>query len=206
MNRVDGNLNKHIKDNIWLYTSCILCIFIGMILGVYYLKYMGQADRNNINNYLNQFLKNISVTNLNMKYIFQRVLKNTIPFILLIWFLGLTVVGIPLILILDVLKGFVLGFSISSLVNNLGGKGILVVVAGVIPQNIIYIPAIIFISVVAMKFSLGIIRNKMNKQWTTNIVNKFISYSVLIFIASLICFIGFFIEAYFTPNIIKLLV
>lgn len=206
MNNLEVSVNKHVKDNIWLYFISIICIFIGMILGVYYIKYMGQADKNSLYNYLYTFTENITSLNIDSKEVFLRAMKNTIPLSIIIWFLGLTVVGIPIILIIDIIKGFTLGFTISSLINSLGGKGIWMSIIGLIPQNMIYLPSIIFISVVAMKFSLSTIKNRLNKQWNTNIVSKIASYSVVILISVFICFIGFFIEGYFTPSVIKLLV
>lgn len=206
MNNLEVSVNKHVKDNIWLYFISIICIFIGMILGVYYIKYMGQADKNSLYNYLYTFTENITSLNIDSKEVFLRAMKNTIPLSVIIWFLGLTVVGIPIILIIDIIKGFTLGFTISSLINSLGGKGIWMSIIGLIPQNMIYLPSIIFISVVAMKFSLSTIKNRLNKQWNTNIVSKIASYSVVILISVFICFIGFFIEGYFTPSVIKLLV
>lgn len=206
MNNLEVSVNKHVKDNIWLYFISIICIFIGMILGVYYIKYMGQADKNSLYNYLYTFTENITSLNIDSKEVFLRAMKNTIPLSIIIWFLGLTVVGIPIILIIDIIKGFTLGFTISSLINSLGGKGIWMSIIGLIPQNMIYLPSIIFISVVAMKFSLSTIKNRLNKQWNTNIVSKIASYSVVILLSVFICFIGFFIEGYFTPSVIKLLV
>lgn len=203
---VGNNLNKHIKDNTSLYLLSIACIFVGMFLGVYCVKYMGQAEKNTLYEYLNKFVENMSSTSAEPKVIFIESIKNMLPMILGIWFLGLTVIGIPIILIIDIIKGFTLGFSISSLINALGVKGIWVSVLGLIPQNIIYIPCIVFISVLAMQFSLSMVKNRLNKQWTTNVIGKIASYSLIILICTLICFIGFFIEGYIVPIIIKIVV
>ncbi|WP_138204506.1 stage II sporulation protein M [Haloimpatiens lingqiaonensis] len=205
ISNVENNLNRHIKENTWLYVGSIVCILIGMFLGVYCVKYMGQAEKNTLYEYLNKFVENISLTSAEPKEIFIQAIKNILPMILGIWFLGLTVIGIPIILIIDMVKGFTLGFSISSLINALGMKGIWMSIFGLIPQNIIYIPCIVFISVLAMEFSLSMVKNRLNKQWTTNVISKIASYSVIVMICTLICFIGFFIEGYIVPHIIKMI-
>lgn len=205
ISNVENNLNRHIKENTWLYVGSIVCILIGMFLGVYCVKYMGQAEKNTLYEYLNKFVENISLTSAEPKEIFIQAIKNILPMILGIWFLGLTVIGIPIILIINMVKGFTLGFSISSLINALGMKGIWMSIFGLIPQNIIYIPCIVFISVLAMEFSLSMVKNRLNKQWTTNVISKIASYSVIVMICTLICFIGFFIEGYIVPHIIKMI-
>ena len=45
-------LNKHFEDNFWLYIVSILCVFTGVVIGVYTVKYMGQLQNNEIITYL----------------------------------------------------------------------------------------------------------------------------------------------------------
>ncbi|MFD3157377.1 stage II sporulation protein M [Haloimpatiens sp. FM7330] len=206
LSNLQGNLNNHVKQNMWLYLSSIICIFIGMILGVYYVKYMASSDKGNISTYLVSFVNNLENFNIDSKDIFLLAMKNNIPLLIVIWFLGLTIIGLPIILGTNILKGFTLGFSISSLISSLGGKGIWISILGIIPQNIIYIPCIVFVSVVAMEFSLTIIKNRINKQWTTNILQRVASYSFIFLIVFILLFLGYFIEGYLTPNVVKLIV
>ena len=113
-------------------------------------------------------------------------------------------IGIPTILVIDVIKGFTIGFTISFIINQLGIKGIWISLAGVMPQNIIYIPCIIISSVLAMEFSLMIFRDKSRTQWKSHILVSITSYSIYFLIVSMVMCIGFFMEAYLTPNMVKL--
>ena len=115
-------------------------------------------------------------------------------------------VGIPIILIIDILKGFTIGFTISFVVNGMGIKGIWFSLLGVVPQNVIYIPCMMFASVLAMEFSLMILKDKTSKHWTSNIWFRVTSYSFSFILVISIMFIGFFMEVYLTPNMIKMIV
>lgn len=200
------DFNKHLQDNFWLYMISLLCIFTGVVLGIYAVKYMGNIENEGLVEYLNNFTQNISQGNFKYKGMFMDILKNNIPLIVAIWFLGLTMVGIPIILIIDVIKGFTIGFTISFMISAFGTKGIEVVLLGVLPQNIIYIPCIILSSVIAMEFSLNILKDKMNMQWINSIWVRIASYSlVFIFLFSAMCF-GFILETYITPNLVKLII
>ncbi|MEY8762267.1 MULTISPECIES: stage II sporulation protein M [Clostridium] len=203
-NKISGLINKHIKDNFWLYVISLLCIFTGIVVGIYSVRYMGGFEKSDLVNYLKNFTTAVNSGNLNYKSILLQTLKNNIPVILAIWFLGLTMIGIPIILVIDVIKGFTIGFTISFIINQLGIKGIWISLAGVMPQNIIYIPCIIISSVLAMEFSLMIFRDKSRTQWKSHILVSITSYSIYFLIVSMVMCIGFFMEAYLTPNMVKL--
>ena len=52
--------------------------------------------------------------------IFKQSLINNSQFVILIWLLGITVIGVPLILLIVGIKGFIVGFSVSFLVEGMG--------------------------------------------------------------------------------------
>jgi stage II sporulation protein M len=135
-----GNFNEHIQDNFWLYIISLLCIFTGIVLGIYKVKYLGDTYRNDLLSYINSFMDYMKNKNVNYNTVLMTTIKNNIPFIAIIWFLGMTMIGIPIILIIDLIKGYTLGFTISIMINSIGTKGLWIAMLGVIPQNIVYIP------------------------------------------------------------------
>ncbi|MBU3126559.1 stage II sporulation protein M [Clostridium tagluense] len=205
-NTLISNINKHIQENFWLYIISILCVFTGIILGIYSVKYMGEIEQNNLVNYLMNFIDPSNTSGISYKLIFFQSLKNNLPVIIFLWFLGLTIVGIPIIIIIDLLKGFTVGFTFSFMISGLGKSGIGIAVLGVLPQNLIYIPCIIFASVVSMEFSIMLLKDKFNKQWTSSISSRIIYYSVIFIVLIAFLFIGIIIESYIAPYFIKNLI
>jgi len=200
------SLNEHLQQNFWLYVISLFCVFTGIVLGIYAVKYMNNVENSDLLSYFTNFNQNISNGGFKYSNIISDIIKNNISIILAVWFLGLTMVGIPIILIIDVIKGFTLGFTISFIVKGLGTKGIGIILIGILPQNIIYIPCIIIASVVAMEFSLSILREKMNKQWVSSIWMKITSYSFIFILIAVLMGVGFLLEAYATPNLIKIII
>lgn len=200
-----NNLNRHFQDNLWLYIVTVLCMCVGIVLGIYSVKYMGDFQKNDLTNYLMSFSQNFSADNLQYKLILIEALKNNLPIILIVWFLGLTIVGIPIILFIDVLKGFTLGFTMSIIIKSMGIKGIWFDILGVIPQNIVYVPCIIISSVIAMQFSLIILRNNSGLNWKSSFISRAISYSGVFFTIFIVMSVGFLLESYITPNMLKLI-
>jgi len=201
-----SKINKHIQENFWLYIISILCVFTGIILGIYSVKYMGGSERNDLVNYLTNFVDPSNTSGISYKLIFLQSIKNNLPVIIFIWFLGLTIVGIPIIIIIDLLKGFTVGFTFSFMISGIGKSGVGIAMLGVLPQNLIYIPCIIFASVVSMEFSIMLLKNKFNKQWTSSISSRIIYYSVIFIVIVMLLFIGIIIETYIGPYFVKNLI
>lgn len=196
------NVSRHLQESLWLYVVSLLCLFTGIVLGVYTVKYMGDMERQDLINYFLGFKKNIGSTTINNKEILIQTIKSNLPMIVAVWVLGLTIVGIPVILIIDIIKGFTTGFTLSFVFYSMGYSGIGFVLIGVLPQNIIYIPCIVIGSVFAMKLSLTKLKDKVNKQINYG-KNYFVDYSITFLIILLVMVLGFLYEAYVTPRAIQ---
>jgi len=205
-NKIVVLINKHVENNFWLYVVSLLCVCTGIVMGIYSVRYMGGFEKSDLLSYLKNFSSTISSSGINYKAILLETIKSNIPMLLIVWFLGLTMIGIPVILIIDIIKGFTIGFSISFIINGMGIKGMWFSILGVLPQNIIYIPCIIFASVLAMEFSLMILRDRANKQWASNIWVSITSYSFSFMLVIIFMFVGFFMETYVTPSMVKFIV
>lgn len=200
------NLGNHIQENFWLYVISLLCIFTGIVLGIYSVKYMANNDRSDLVNYLSNFSQNITQGNFKYNNILIDIIKNNVPLIIAIWFLGLTMVGIPIILLVDVVKGFTVGFTLSFMISGFGVKGIGIAVLGVIPQNLIYIPCILISSVLSMEFSINLLKDKMNKMYKNSIWVKLATYSFYFVALTIIMFVGFAFETFLSPSLVKIII
>lgn len=205
-NKILGVVNKHVQNNFWLYVVSLLCVCTGIVLGIYSVRYMGGFEKNDLLSYLNNFSTTINSQGVNYQSVFIETVKSNIPILAAVWFLGLTMIGIPVILIIDIIKGFTIGFTMSFVISGMGIKGMWFSLLGVLPQNIIYVPCIIFTSVLAMEFSLMIFKDRNNRQWTSSIWVKVTSYSLSFVLVSIVMFLGFFMETYITPNMIKFII
>lgn len=122
--------------------------------------------------------------------------------LLLLWLLGITVVGIPGVLALNFLKGALVGFSVGTLINQYAWKGVLFSLVSIAPQNIIAVPAMVITSAAAISFSLFVIKNRllMQKGELAPQLGSFTSTAMLMlfFFAGAALF-----EAYISPSLIS---
>ena len=202
MNMVMNRFNATIRDSKGYFFIVLIMFCLGISFGLYTVKYMGLADKNDLLNYFSSFTNSIENESINYGNLLFEVIKKNIILIVPIIVLGLTFFGDPIILIIDLLKGFTLGYTFSFVATTFNGKGIGLAIAALIPQNLIYIPCIIALSIISMgmsteKFKGRFFKNSKNKTTVSNgILYKFVLIIVLFTL-------GMLIETYISPNLIK---
>ena len=72
-----------------------------------------------------------------------------IQLVFFLFFMGISVIGVPLALLLVFTRGFILGFSSGFLFQTMGLKGFVLTMTGIAPHNILFIPAL-FLMVIAI--------------------------------------------------------
>lgn len=197
------NLNK--KENKFYYFMVFIFFCVGIALGTYIVKYMSARDATDLTSYFSTFTESIAKEAVNNKVLLFNVLKKNLILITIIIALSFTVFGTPIILLLDLVKGFTLGYTFSFLISTFDGKGLWLALASTIPQNIIYIPCFIALSIVGIEFSSTKLKDKF---FNKGKVNTIVERELILKIGVLACvfIIGTLIEAYLGPNIIKFVV
>jgi len=119
-----------------------------------------------------------------------------------IWILGLSVVGVPLILLLDFLKGVLIGFTVGYLAGQWSWDGIVFAIVSVAPQNLVVVPSIIVCSVAAISFSMALVRNRlMNRSGTVK--QPFAAFSLTaLLLVGLMLAVSLF-EVYVSPGLLE---
>ncbi len=166
---------------------------------------MNANDASNLTSYFATFTESIAREPVNSKVLLLNVIKKNFILITIIIALSFTIFGTPLILLVDLVKGFTLGYTFRFLISTFEGKGLWLALASTIPQNIIYIPCFIALSIVAIEFSSIKLKERFfNKGKVNTILERELILKIGVF--ACIFIIGTFIEAYICPNIIKFVV
>ncbi|NPV90371.1 MAG: stage II sporulation protein M [Firmicutes bacterium] len=79
-----------------------------------------------------------------------------------IWFLGLTVIGIPFIAGLVAFRGFILGFTVGFLVEQMSWQGVILSLLGILPHNLIAVPTLIAAAALGVSFSMELVRGRIS--------------------------------------------
>lgn len=197
--RIKRWLLKHFQDNFLIYFSLTIIFVIGIVIGAITIKVLNIEQKNDIITFLNSFFKTMDSSGLDNLSVLKQSIIDNFKTIGLVWITGLIIIGIPIIPIIIIFRGFALGFTVGFLVNEYAIKGFLFSILGILPQNLFIIPGIIAISSTGMAFSINGIKNKKNRLRNNKIGSNIINYSILILFFSIIVFIGTLIEAYISP-------
>lgn len=194
-------INKF-KHNKTLYILIII-LLITFILGCLFIAFLSDENKQLILTNLNNFIdtiKNNKQNNLNTLY---RSLSNNIIINTLVWIIGVSIIGIPIIILILGIKSFVLGFTLVSFIYNFKLKGILWGIIYIIP-HIINILLLFVLSYYAIKFSIMIFNYYFRKkEYSRSIIVK--RYIKTLIICTIAYSISSVIEAYLIPNILKII-
>ncbi len=199
-----NRLKRHISENRWQYFLITLIFLTGVFVGDYKALGLAGGVRSHLIGLIDNYLKGGVSADLDKQVILINSFLNQAKSIVAVWFLGLTIIGMPIILAVVFLKGFSLGFTISFLVQEKAVSGVLISFLSILPQNLVYIPLLIIWSVVGINFSVYIARGRIGSGIPLG--KGLISYSILMLVFLLIVVVGALIEAYLSPWFLGLFV
>lgn len=199
-----SGLMESLKENKITFLWVLLFFLVGIVLGSYTVYYMSDFNRIEITTYFNNFLEFLGGNSVSYTSILVDSIKSILPMVAIIVLLGYTAVGTPIILMMDLAKGYVIGFTFSLIVSMLGSKGVMLVLSGLMLQNLIFIPIIMLISVLAIRHSvtklkMGVSRDRVK----LDVSRAYLNFQGLL---SLIIISGILIETYISPNLIRLVI
>jgi len=203
MKKVMDKLNNKISINKNLFVFLIVLLLIGVISGTIFTTILNLEDKNLITEKLNLFLDNIEKNNIDYIAALKNNLSTTIIYIIVLWLLGISVIGLPIIITMFFSKSFILGFTIGSILTTYKTKGILFSLIYVFPGNIINLLLYLFLTMYAMSFSVKLIIAIFKKRTIDfkHVMNRYFKILLLVLV---ICFLMNLYDTFLMPRLIKI--
>ncbi len=194
----------YINENIKIYAIVTLMFLIGWVIGIIFVNNSQEVQQEQINGYINTFIQGIkSDAEISKPEILKNSILSNLGITVLLWFLGSTVIGMPLIYIVILYKGYSIGCTISAIVASLGtGKGIVFILSTMLLQSIIYIPCLLSLAVSGVKLYKQIMEDRR----TENIKIQILRHSMFCVFIFLMLVIAALIETYISTNIAQRLI
>lgn len=195
-------IKQHVINNKKEYLIVAILFLIGIILGVLFINHIGEQEGKKIEEYIQTFISCLKTDyEIDRGILLKNSIVRNIAFAILIWFMGSTVIGIPVVYLLVGVKGFCLGYSISSVLATLGlGKGILFSITTLLFQNIIAIPCILALAVSGMKLHQSIMKDKRKE----NIKLEIYRHTLFSLLVGILLIGSSLIEVYISSNLFTL--
>lgn len=195
------------REHSSIFLFIVVLFFMGVIFGAIVVNSMSFTQKEDLFYYLSQFFGQVSTENAgeNSDLFLQSFLHNS-KFIGLIWILGISIIGLPVILILLFVKGMVVGFTVGFLVSQMGWKGFLLAVSSILPQNLIIIPVFIIMAALSVIFSLRMIKKQFMKQYAKPLAPLLKGYIFALIAAVVFISAASIVEAYLSPWLMKTMI
>ena len=200
--KIMDKLKKEFKCNKKGILFLLGIALIGFIFGTIFITIISNSDKTMVKDYVGSFIDNIRNNKINYTDNFVNILISNFSFIIVIWLLGMSVIGVPINVFYYFINFFILGFSVVSFVLTYKIKGCIFSLIYIIPHNIINTIIFTLIVYYSINFSLTLIF-AITKKKSINfkqIINKYLK--VLIF-SSIILLLTSLYEGYIIPNIMN---
>lgn len=192
---------NHIEKNIKNYLIVTLIFIIGIIIGVIFINNLSENQSNEINEYIDSYTNNLKErNNINETILLKKSLQKNLLLAILIWFIGSTVIGISIMYLIILFRGFCLGYTISVFILYFGTwKGMQLIFASILLQNIVFIPAIMLLGVSGMNLYNSIMKDKRKE----NIKLEIIRHTLVLIVAQIFLCFSSMIEVFVSKNLLQ---
>ena len=193
---------RHIYENFKLYLIVIIIFVIGIVAGVIFINNTTGDQATEIQNYITEFINLLKQDyHIDTGLLLKKSLSDNFILIIIMWLLGSTVIGIPIVMGIVLFRGFCIGYSVSAIIATLGvQKGILFFTTTMLLHNLIFIPVIICMTISCIKLYKSIMKDKRRE----NIKIEIIRHTLVSIILSLLLIVASLVESYVSTNLLML--
>lgn len=187
----------------WLVYLIVLLVFaLGVTAGFAGVRTLPAEQTEELLWELDYFLQQADMLEMDSAQVARDVLYYGVILIAAIYLLGLTVIGVPVIMAILFIRGFALGFAIEFLTREKSIQGAILTLAAILPHNILMVPALLLAGAASLSFAWLLVKRFYNSKIV--VWPSFVAYSgIMVFVMA--CFAGAgLVEVYLTPLFIKL--
>lgn len=197
-NVILDNIHQNLKE----YIIVTIILLVGIVAGVLFVNYMNDTQIAEIKEYLERFITSLKGDfYIDKGQLLKNSLMENLKLSISMWFIGSTVIGMPIVLGIVLYRGFCIGYTVSAVIAVMGTqKGTIFFVTTILLQNIIFIPVLIALAVSGIKLYKSIMKDKRRENIKVEIIRHTIISIILFFI---LC-ISSLIEVYISTNLLTM--
>lgn len=197
--------NLSARENANLYVFIGVLFVVGAVFGVLLVHALTFEQQQELAQRLGTYLasaRDPAAAAVNGADAFRESFFFYFKWLALIWLLGVSVIGLPFVLVLDFLKGVLIGFTLGLLTQEWAWRGVLVFCAAVVPQNALVVPALIIASVSAARFAHFVVRERLFRR-KGRLLPPFLAHTAAAaFMLAMLC-LAALLEAYLSPMLLE---
>ena len=200
---LSDKIREHIIKNPVSYILLTLFFSIGVIGGAYVYNMYSKEEVALLYDFFEKARELYINEDVNSTLLFKNAFISSLNSLLLVWFFGFTVIGIPVIFFVIIKKGFVFGLVANFLMTNFK-YGILLTITVMFLETVILTPLL----VVASTYGISLSRTLFNVisgriKYRIDIKSYLFFYTLVFIIALIVIVIYGLLEGYLMGNLLK---
>ena len=204
MKKYMDKLKRNIHVNKNLFVFLLVIVIVGIVSGSLFSAIISTDDKQLVSDYLNSFFNNAEANKLNYDTSIINTLILTIGFALVMWILGISIIGFFIVIFMLFMKAFILGFSISSIIMSFKLKGILLALGYAFPHHIINILVFILLTAYALIVYFKLIKSITSKK-PLDFKTIFNRYVTVLVVSAILLTLTSLYEVYVVPKVVSFL-
>ncbi len=202
MNKIIKRAKNNVVNQKRKYLFLTIIMTIGIISGIIFIFFISKEDKSLVKQELELLFSNIKDNKLNYGNSLINSVSSSLVYLSIIWILGVSIIGIPVVIFMLFLKGFVFGFSISSIIANYGFNGVILGFITQIPSNLILLIIYLLMGFYAINFSIRLFQVLFFKK-EVNLSFYFKRYNQIALISLGCIVIASLAETFLIPFLVK---
>ncbi len=201
--RFGQTFHAYMREHQSLFLFTIVLFTMGVIFGAVIVNSLALSQKQELLVFLQYFFNNMNQHGIpEPSAHFQQAFGHYLKTVGIMWVLGLSIIGLPMILLLLFIKGVVVGFTVGFLVNQLQWQGVTFSLLGVLPQNMLVVPALLIVGVSGIAFSLRLIKTRLVTKRDV-IIPHFMTYTALVVTMLAVLTVAAMFETFISPKLMQ---
>lgn len=201
-----NNIKSIIFPNKKINYFVIIILLLGVTAGAIFSTIIDLNDKKLVIEKIQILITNINNQNINSIQVFKNSIITNLSYSLIIWILGLTIIGIIINIFLVFIKGFIFGFSLSSFIITYSYKGIILSFIYTLFGQLLNIIVIIILSIYSIMFTINFLKQIIKNKQNSNIPKLFKNYTLIFLITIIISVFSSICESFLFPTFIKIII
>jgi len=183
-----------------LYIFLIGLALLSLISGIIFIFLIKEENLTEISKKITIYFTEINNAN-KLNILINSIINNFI-YIITIWILGISLIGLPIILIIFIFKNFITGLSISSIIYTYKINGIIKTIVHIFPHQIILLIILLLISFYSISFCIKLFKYLFLKK-IINFKEVMQKYLKILIISLLVTLFTSIYEAYISTYLLN---
>lgn len=201
-----SNIKNIILPNKKTNFLALSVLFLGVVLGAIFSVIISMNDKTLVIDKIKLFIDNINSGSIDSLLALKNGLSINLLYVMLIWLLGMALLGVILNLFILFIKGFIFSFSIASFILTYHYKGIILSFLYLIFGQLLNIIVVLTLTIYSVMFSWHLISVIFKNNSGVTIKHFLKNYAIILVLAIAISIISAMSEAFLLPALVKLVI